>query len=148
MQFLEPKLNSIERIDSIISKHRQSLNNYLDKNKYSFCFVNSTEEPYFNITIFSEESHGGNCWTEDSSYSEYTFNKHKLIQPLILFISTIIIKTNSKELKKIANYVVNSLKKKEFVNSEYYGNYTKGTYFTITLDNLINKIELYQNEKI
>ena len=148
MQFLEPELNSIERIDSIISKHRQSLNNYLYKNKYSFCFVNSTEEPYFSISIILEESHGGNCWTEDSSYSEYKPNKYKLLHPLILFISTIIIKTNSKELKKIANYVVNSLEKKDFLNSEYYGNYTKGTYFTINLDNLVNKIESYQKENI
>lgn len=53
---------NISRIEKIVDKHTIFLSEYFNKNNFSFCFVSRTENPYFYISITTEESYGGSCW--------------------------------------------------------------------------------------
>jgi hypothetical protein len=141
MQLLDPPFNSIDRINSITLKHYKFLSDHLNKNQYSFSFINAVAEPYFNISVILNETYGGNCWNDNIYRSEYKFKKSKIIKSLIIFISTLVIRTNGKELKKMADIIFKKLESKEFYAPEYYNNSTSGLYFKIKLCDVIDMIK-------
>ncbi len=125
---------NISRIEKIVDKHSIFLSEYFNKNNFSFCFISRAENPYFLISVKTEESYGGSCWDEQNYFSEYEFKKSKVINSLRFFLSILIPKENKSNLQKIAQEIYKDIKPEKKFEDGYYGNYTKKLVFRFPLD--------------
>jgi hypothetical protein len=125
---------NISRIEKIVEKHSIFLSEYFNKNNFSFCFISRTENPYFCVSVKTEESYGGSCWNEEIYFSEYEFKKSKVINSLRFFLSILIPKATKSNLQKIAQEIYKEIKPEKRFEDSYYGNYTKKLVFKVPLE--------------
>jgi len=125
---------NLSRIEKIVDKHTIFLSEYFNKNNFSFCFVSRTENPYFYISITTEESYGGSCWDETNYFSEYEFKKYKVVNSLRFFLSTLMPKEKKSNLQKIAQEIYQEIKPENKFEDGYYGNYKRKLIFKFPLE--------------
>ncbi len=135
---------NISRIDNIIEKHRNFLQNYFSKNDFSFGFSARSEDLYFYVSVVIEEAYGGSCWDETVFHREHKFKKFKVINSLRFFLSTILPKEKKSTLQKIAQSIYNDTTPNKHFNDGYYGNYSRTLCFNFPVHLIFEHIYLFR----